>query len=272
MQRRESGSSHSRIRTTTRRRPRRTAARPGAWRVFSEALATGRIVSGLVLVAALAAATYVATAPQFRVRDIRVTGVQMLKPAEVIALSGAAERMIWAVDTVRIAAVLAANHYVEGVSVHAYLPDRLDIVITERRPDIRWVAGGQAFLVDATGLVLGRPAAGDDAADVLAVQDLSGQPIEPGTRIDVSVLNLCRELALRLSDERGVSIATITWHPIDGVVVTTLAQQRIVIGDDSRLDEKIAVIRWLHDEQIAYTSLDVRPEAPYYRTDGPTRP
>jgi len=56
MQRRESGSSHSRIRTTTRRRPRRTAARPGAWRVFSEALATGRIVSGLVLVAALAAA------------------------------------------------------------------------------------------------------------------------------------------------------------------------------------------------------------------------
>jgi cell division protein FtsQ len=272
MQRRDLGRSLSQTRTTTRRRPRRAAARPGAWRVLGEALATGRLASGLVLVAALAVAAYVATAPQFRIRDIRVTGVQMLDDADVIALSGAAERMIWTVDTVRIASMLAANHYVEGVSVHAYLPDRLDIAITERRPDIRWVAGGSAYLVDATGLVLGQAAAPDDSAGILAIQDLSGQPVEPGTRIDAAVLNLCRELALRLSAESGATIATLTWHPIDGVIVTTPANQRIAIGDGSRLDEKIAVIRWLHDEQIAYTSLDVRPEAPFYRTDGQVRP
>jgi len=76
--------------------------RPGARRAVGSWIASGRIASLLLLIAALGGLLYIATAPRFTVRAITVDGAQAMKSSTVADLAGVRGQSIWLVDTQQI--------------------------------------------------------------------------------------------------------------------------------------------------------------------------
>lgn len=262
---------NTRARIAARRNRRRSAASamPGPRRAIGGWLASGRIASLVLLLASLGGMIAIAVSPEFVVRTVRISGVQILDAADVEAMAGVTGRSIWLVQTDDVESRIAQSAYVEHVEASLTLPDTLTIHLVERQPDVRWQVGDVRYLVDAEGRVLG-PDTSSFMTDTLIIEDRSGQVIEPNDRIDPDVLYLVRALALRLPDEAGVTPSGILWDRERGVVLTTADQRTIVFGRKERLEEKIQILRFLTlQEPTEYTWLDLRPATPYYRNDAP---
>lgn len=243
-----------------------SAVLPGPRRTMAGWVGSGRIVSLPLLVLALSALAYVTAGPAFHIRDIRVEGADLLRPAAVVELSNARGRSIWLVDTALVAEAVRSNAYVERASAFITLPDRLTIVVRERRPELRWQSGGQLYLVDADGRVLGADATGV-LSNTLVIDDRSGRPIQPNDLVDPDALALGRALTLRLPAELGIGAPRLAWATDTGVVAEIDGGRTVVFGRSDHLERKLAVLAELLRDSTAFQYLDLRPETPYYRND-----
>ena len=54
--------------------------------------------------------------------------------------------------------------------------------------------------------------------------------------------------------------------------VTTADNRKIIFGQSDNLDGKLAVLGALLKDNTAFTLLDLRPDTPFYRNDGPGAP
>lgn len=262
---------NTRARIAARRNRRRSAASamPGPRRAIGGWLASGRIASLILLLASLGGLIAIAVSPQFVVRTVQISGVQILDAADIEEMAGVTGDSIWLVQIDEVKARVAQSPYVERVEASLTLPDILTINLVERQPDVRWQVGDMRYLVDAEGRVLG-PDTTTFVSDTLIIEDRSGQVIEPNDRIDPDVLYLVRALALRLPKEAGVTPFSISWDRDHGVTLTTADRRTIIFGRKERLEEKIQILRFLTlQEPTEYTWLDLRPATPYYRNDAP---
>ncbi len=265
---------NTRARVAARRNRRRTtaSAMPGPRRALGSWLASGRIASLALFLAALGGLIAIAVSPQFVVRNVQINGAQILEDAAIEELAGVMGVSIWLVQTGDVEARIARSAYVERVDASLTLPDILTINLVERQPDVRWQVGNMRYLVDVEGRVLGL----DNAAfvtDTLIIEDRSGRMVEPNDRIDPDVLYLVRALALRLPEEAGVVPAGISWDRDHGVMIATTDGRTIVFGRKDNLEYKIQILRFLTiQEPTEYTWLDLRPATPYYRNDTSPQP
>lgn len=260
----------ARVATGQRARPRRPvpANAPGPRRAARAWIAGGYPLSLLLLFGALCAIWQLAASPRFRIANVEVQGTEVLDVAQVAAEAGARGRSIWVVEPAAVAERLRANPYVEQVEVVVLLPDRMTITVHERRPEVRWVAGGTRWLVDGEGRVLGPDTATQPLTSTLLIEDRSGVPIAPDARVDPAALVLARTLSLRLPAEVGYMPQTISYTGPGGLEITTPDGHTIAFGDAARLEEKILVLRTLQNEATPFSYLDLRPETPYYRAAG----
>jgi hypothetical protein len=53
------------------------------------------------------------------------------------------------------------------------------------------------------------------------------------------------------------------------VTLNTTDGRLILLGDETRLEEKLQLLRELSDRQVEYVFADLRPLTPYYRYDIP---
>lgn len=260
----------ARIAARRRARSRRNApaARPGPKRALGDWVASGRVVSLVLLIGALGGLLYVASAPRFAVHTVVVEGGQILDQAKVAELAGADGQSIWLVDTKQIAQRLETNAYIERASASVSLPDRLKIVVNERRPEIRWQSGGNRYLLDADGRVL----AADETlpmSNTLIIEDRSNRLLQPNDIVDPDALTLGRMLSLRLPAEFNLQPASISWDQNWKIFVTTADNRQIIFGTSDNLDSKLLVLGTLLKDQTAFTLLDLRPSTPFYRNDAP---
>lgn len=249
------------------RQPARPAVMPGPGRTLAGWAANGKIISIPLLFAALLMLVYITASARFTVHDVRVEGADLLDPAAAIELSGALGHSIWLVDTDRVAHSLRDNAYVEQANAFLTLPDRLTIVVRERRPEVRWQSGAQRFLVDADGRVLGTDAT-NLLTGTLVIEDRSGRPIAANDRIDPEMLDLARDLALRLPAELGQTPQAIAWATDTGIVIE-LPGKTVIIGRSNDLDRKLTILGMLLSDGTPFTMLDLRPETPFYRNEPP---
>lgn len=241
---------------------------PGAQRALLAWLRNGRLASLALFLVTVGVLAYVFTAPRFSVQQIRVEGNNALDAATVAELVDLRGRPIWFVNTDHALARLKANAYVASAAIDLTLPDAARVRIVERRPEVRWQAGGVHYLVDGSGKVLGlaREAA---AADVLVITDSSHLELKPNEQIDSDALHLAQNLALRLPVELGFTPAQIGWDYGLGIYVRGPLGQTIVFGQSEHLDRKLAVLQVLLQDQTAFTYLDLRPANPFYQNTAP---
>jgi cell division protein FtsQ len=258
-------------RRKTRRGPPGSQVKPGPRRAVGSWVASGRVASLLLLIAALGALVYVFSAPRFTVRDIRVQGAQAMSADAVVALADARGQSIWLVDTSQIIARLKTSAYIEQASVAIGLPDQMTINVGERRPEVRWKLGSTLYLVDASGLVLDSTTTAP-LTDTLVIEDRSKRPLQPNDRVDPDALKLGQMLSLRLPAELGLTPATIGWDIGTGIFATTADGRMIIFGQTDNLDSKFAILGMLLKDQTPFTYLDLRPNTPFYRNDATTTP
>lgn len=263
---------NTRERIAARRRQRQgrsdegggSQVRPGARRVLLEWLSSGRLLSALIFVVCIIALGYLLTDARFSVQHVNVEGNSALKAEEVANLSNLAGRPIWFANLTEAETQLLENAYIEAAEISVALPDQATIRIVERRPEVRWQAGGMQYLVDASGQVLG--VAQEAAADnVLVVVDNSNLKLEPNDQLDPDALRLTQTLAMRLPAELGFAPAQIGWDMGLGVYVRSAAGQTIVFGSSANLDRKLAILDYLLKDQTSFTYLDLRPANPFYQ-------
>lgn len=244
---------------------------PGARRALAVWLADGRLLSLAICIAAVGIMAYALTSPRFSVWQIRVEGNRILETELVADLADALGRPIWFVKPAAVAARLRENAYIASASVDLALPDVMRIRIVERRPEVRWQAGGVHYLVDGTGKVLG-PARESATDDVLVIADNSHLELKPNDLVDVDAVHLAQELALRLPVELGFTPVQIGWDYGLGVFVRGPLGQTIVFGRSENLDRKLAILNVLLQDQTAFTYLDLRPSNPFYQNRAPAAP
>ncbi|HEU5086270.1 MAG TPA: FtsQ-type POTRA domain-containing protein, partial [Roseiflexaceae bacterium] len=217
---------------------------PGPRRTVGGWFATGRVVSLPLLVACVVALIYISLSPTFRIRDVQVEGTQILEPQAVVDMSGALGRSIWLLDTAQVVDTVQSSAYVETADAALALPDRLTITVHERRPEVRWQQGGQRYLVDGDGRVLGMDPS-TTLTNTLVIEDRSSRVLQPNDRIDPDALALARELTLRLPAETHVQVARIAWAPDTGIVVNTPDNRTIIFGRSERIDQKLLIVEQL---------------------------
>jgi cell division protein FtsQ len=222
----------------------------------------------LLCVAACAAMAVLLTSPRFSVQQVTVEGNSALDAGAVAELAGIVGRPIWFVQPEQAIARLAENAYVDSAAVELRLPDQAVIRIAERRPEVRWLAGGVQYLVDRTGKVLG-PAQEPADASVLVITDNSHLQLQPNEQIDLDAVKLAQDLALRLPVELGFTPAQIGWDLGLGVYVRSAAGQTIVFGRSEELERKLDVLNVLLQDSTPFTYLDLRPATPFYQNTGP---
>jgi cell division septal protein FtsQ len=247
------------------------AATPGPRRAASAWFASGRIFSLLLLFASLGGLLYIATAPRFTIQDIRVEGAQALSAQVVADLAAVRGQSIWLVDTQRIGERLKTNAYIERAEAYVTLPDQLTIAVGERRPELRWRSGGTLYLLDADGRVLGADASAP-LTNTLVIEDRTNRQLKPNDTIDPLALKLGRALALRLPAEVKLQPTSIGWDGDNGLIVTTADRRTIIFGRSEDIDSKLTILGALLKDNTPFTLLDLRPNTPYYRNEGPNKP
>ena len=266
---------NTRERIAARRKSRAARAgsdvRPGPRRAVGSWFASGRIISLLLLLAAVGGLLYIATAPRFTVRAITVDGAQAMKSSAVADLAGVHGQSIWLVDTRQIVERLKSSAYIEQAQASVTLPDRLAISVTERRPEVRWLSGGTLYLLDASGRVLDTDTTGP-ISNTLVIEDRSNRLLQPNDMVDTDALKLGRLLSLRLPAELGLQPAHIGWNLDTKIFITTPDNRTIIFGQSDNLDDKFSVLGTLLKDHTVFTLLDLRPELPFYRNEVPGAP
>ncbi len=170
------------------------------------------------------------------VRDVEVTGVTTIKPADVLAAAAVTTGAPLAgVDTAAIAARVAALPAVATVTVGRSWPHTVAVAVTERVPVATAVTQGGVVLVDRGGVVYpGAPPAGLPRLNFGAVG-----PDDPSTRAALAAL-------AALPDTVRAQVLTVDATVTAGApaqVTLGLADSRLVVwGTSDRGEDKARVV------------------------------
>lgn len=100
--------------------------------------------------------------------------------------------------------------------------------------------------------------------DTIVVVDITpNRELKPNDYVDADALEVARRVALR-AEELPEPLQRITWEQNIGIVLE-VGNRTAVIGSSERLDEKLAILVQVLQNETAFSYLDLRPTAPYYR-------
>ncbi len=235
----------------------------GVRRLLLHWLTSGRLLSLGLFLAATASLFYLFIAPDFHVQQVEVEGNAVLEDHVVTGMAQMDNLWIWFVDKAAVSERVRQNAYVEQAAVELALPNRAIIHISERRPEVRWQAGGTEYLVDGSGRVL--DAATDPADGTLVIVDSSNTALQPNQYVDPDALKLAQALAVRLPNEMQFAPQIIGWDAALGVYIISPFNQMIVFGRSENLEQKLAILHQLLRENVHFAHLDLRHRYPYYR-------
>jgi len=202
--------------------------------------------------------------PRFYVYASQVTGNHTLSAEAVYEASGTDMHSIFFVATSAVRQRLLDRFPgLADARVSLRLPALLSIHVVERKARFVWEAGGQVFLVDERGTVIG----GSEVAppDALLIRCTEGCTSPAGQTLDPAVL----DTALRLSNLLGGQ-RSFEYSPRFGVSWRTGQGSLVHFGVGGDLQQKVVVMRSMLAElagsDVKPQFLDVGvPSRPYYR-------
>jgi cell division protein FtsQ len=242
----------SRMRRRIARRARRVAARAGL------------VALGLIGVAAVALlATWLLSSPRFRVATVEVRGQSRLSRDVIEAAADVPPGAnIFTLNTREIAGRVEALASVRHATVMRTLPNRVDIVVEERRP-FTLVHAGNLHWIDEHGIDLGpesRPVSLDTPViSGLDADDLGSSRAEAKSRaaVGITLLRLLRRSGTGLLP----SISEIDVSRVEGPVLYTLDGVEVHLGREdweARLGRLQGMLAQLKATGESVTAIDLR--------------
>jgi len=156
---------------------------------------------------------------------------------------------------------------VKSATVRTLLPNRLEIAVTERRPEAVWLVGSETYRVADDGMVIDR---GSTDGLKVAIGQVGGDPKKPGDTVDMSIVKGAELLQERLPTEAGIPPKRIQYSPDDGLAVIADQDMIAMFGPPKDLDLKMAelqrIVQLAKDKKATLAFVDLRYKTPYYRT------
>ncbi len=211
---------------------------------------------------------WAASWPGFRPGKIAVIGNARVSTARVLSAAAIDPRVnVWLQSSSGISARLLRIRAIEGAAVRRYLPNRIAIVIRERIPVARLIAGGATCAVDRGGHLF--PSLPQDAPlpALLSGRSYCSQRRLPAGSTTTRLLTL-----LSRAEASGVRLAILA-HDRYGEDLGVLEDGTLLyIGDGTKLERKFAEIhaleRRLHGRWKKIKALDLRAPSTPIVVDG----
>ena len=220
-------------------------------------------VAGAVLFGVALAARWVLGSPRFAVTEVEVTGQSRLTREEIEAAAGIRPGVnLFTLNTQDVVARLEALPLIRRAEVIRRLPNRVTLVVEERRP-FTLVHAGKLHWIDEQGVNLGLEsravALGAPVLSGLGVDDLGpGQTgVSDRAALGISLLRLL----LRSRSPLLATISEIDVSRAEGPVLYTVEGVEVRLGKDdweARLGRLQGVLAQLEASGEAVTSVDLR--------------
>lgn len=254
-----------RVRAGRRRRTR--APVRWAWVVAGVALV-------LATVAAVGAAGYWAlTTPRFAVVAVEVRGASRLPPQRILEVSGIVRGTnLWRIDPANVRARLEALPEVRRADVVRELPNRVSIMVEERRP-FTLVHAARLHWLDEDGRLLGEEhrAVAPEVPVIsgLSEEELATMRTAPGPRARAAI-TLIRAL-LRTGSSLAAEIAEIDMSRTEGPVLYTVDGLEVRLGNEEweeRLARLEGVLAQVATQDVQTVDLRFRDQVVLRRGNG----
>jgi cell division septal protein FtsQ len=224
----------------------------------------GAMVLALLAIAGVVAAhAWVTTSPRFAVAAVEVHGASRLSVDGVLTVAGIAPGTnLWSVDTSQVRARLEAMPEIRRADVVRALPNRLTILVEERRP-FTLVHAGRLHWLDEEGHVLGEEtrAVSPEVPIIsgLTEEELVTMRTAPTAKARAAIA-LIRAL-LRSGSGLASEISEIDMGRVEGPVLYTVDGVEVRLGTDD-WDERLArlegVLGQVATQDVRYVDLRFR--------------
>ncbi len=221
------------------------------------------LVSAVALLAGAAlGAAWVARSPRFAVTSVEVTGQSRLTREQIVAAAGIAPGAnLFAFDTRAVVARLESLPLVRRAEVIRSFPNRVTVIVEERRP-FTVVHAGRLHWIDEEGMDLGPEsravALGVPVLSGLGPDDLGGEGRASGrAALGISLLRLL----LRARSPLLGQISEIDVSRAEGPVLYTVDGVEVRLGKEEwegRLGRLQGVLAQLRASGEAVASIDLR--------------
>lgn len=228
------------------------------------ARAGGVVLLALLAIAAVAGAhLWVTTSPRFAVAAVDVHGASRLSVDRIRTVAGVAPGdNLWSVDTSEVRGRLEGMPEIRRADVVRALPNRLTILVEERRP-FTLVHAGRLHWVDEDGHVLGEEtrAVAPEVPIIsgLTEDELATMRTAPTAKAR-DAITLIRAL-LRSGSALAAEISEIDMGRVEGPVLYTVDGVEVRLGTDD-WDERLArlegVLAQVATQDVRYVDLRFR--------------
>jgi cell division protein FtsQ len=153
---------------------------------------------------------------------------------EIYAASGVDSQSVFWVSATEVANRVMALPNIKTAAVTVSLPAAVAIKVVERQPELLWQTGDVVWWIDQEGTVVPPK---EEMADMLRIIDDDHQPLEPGHRIDPSIVRGARRLRLFAPD-----VSLIRYSRANGLTVATPEGWPVYLGDGEEIRAKLVVL------------------------------
>ena len=213
----------------SRRRGRRSSFRPFA------------LVAAFVLLLLAVGVAWAASWKGFRPGSIAVFGNTRVATSRILVVAAIDPHVnIWLQSSAGIAARLRRIRSIAQVAVHRSLPNRVALVIRERIPEARLVAGDGSCAVDRRGYLFPLLPREVKLPAILAKERSCAARRIPAASQTMRLLSL-----LRRADAAGIRFAALSFDGYGEERGALADGTQLYIGDGTQLERKFAEIRAL---------------------------
>ena len=205
-----------------------------------------RLTAALFVLGALVLGAVVLNSPLVEVKDVRVAGAETVSPQVIAQLSGLQGENMLQVNLEAARQRIVNQPMIHNATVARRWPNRIEVVIVERRPWGRWRADNIVWPIDAEGVILEGVA---PPADGPVVHQVSALPaLRAGARVDTTAVQLVAQIHARGAPVELPGIVSYEWAQGSGLTVVT-QHGEIIFGDAEGFEFKYDV--WTQLEQEA---------------------
>lgn len=231
-----------------------------------------------VLALVIGAGSFALLSPNFRVRDVTVTGTGNPVLVQTIQRLGIQGQNIFLLDVSGLTERVDAIPLVESASIQKAWPNQIAVSVVERLPVLLWQTPAATFSVDSHGVVIGAEAAASQTAGIghlMTVVDMRSkrvtQQVQPGTRLDAANIAFALQIFRQLPQVVNLASFTLTYtasgDPSSGASFNVVSPQGWVAylgnaGDSNPLANRLLELSQIlskgQQDQLTLATIDLR--------------
>ena len=237
-----------------------------------------KIIKWLTLLAIIIGGTiYAMLSPIFNIKEVEVIGNSKISSETIISLSGITiDQNTFRFRTSNVRESIKNNAYIDTVEIHRDLPDKISLVVTERKTTYMIKFGNAYAYINNQGYIL-EITDKEEAVPIITGYETLDENIQEGNRLNTEDLEKLNDV-LKIMEAASSSgnnlknlITKIDISDKSNYILDLKTQKKqIYFGDATNLSTKMLWIDQILGEEkksegILYLNMDLNTDRPYFR-------